>query len=67
MDVLTTVIIGRPDLVHAREALSIVIPDGPSQGRTVETPDGRLVNVVDDVDRDAFFTYMTDLAATDVL
>ncbi|AJY75302.1 nucleoside hydrolase [Paenibacillus beijingensis] len=62
-DVLTTVIIGRPGLVRSRSAICAVIPDGPSQGRTVETPDGRPVNVVEDVDAEAFFAYMTDLAA----
>lgn len=63
-DVLTTAIIGRPELVHSREASCAVIPDGPSQGRTVETPDGRMVNVVDDVDPEAFFAYITNLAAS---
>jgi purine nucleosidase len=41
---------------------SIVHTDGPSQGRTVETADGRPVHVVYDVDRDAFFNYITELA-----
>ncbi|MCZ2259616.1 nucleoside hydrolase [Sporosarcina sp. G11-34] len=61
-DVLTTATIGKSDLVKVETVNSIVITDGPSQGRTVETPDGRPVNLVYDVDRDAFFDYMTDLA-----
>jgi purine nucleosidase len=61
-DVLTTAFIGKSDLVKVETVNSIVITDGPSQGRTVETPDGRPVNVVYDVNRDAFFDYMTELA-----
>lgn len=61
-DVLTTAFVGNSDLVKVQTVNSIVIPDGPSQGRTVETPEGRPVNVVYDVNRDAFFDYMTCLA-----
>lgn len=61
-DVLTTAFIGNSDLVKVQKVNSVVITDGPSQGRTVETPDGRPVNVVYDVNRDAFFDYMTELA-----
>ncbi|MEH7029876.1 ABC transporter substrate-binding protein, partial [Bacillus wiedmannii] len=35
---------------------------GPSQGRTVETVDGRPVNVVYDVNHNGFFNYITELA-----
>lgn len=61
-DVLTTATIGKKDLVKVETINSTVITDGPSQGRTVEKADGRPVNVVYDVDRDAFFDYMTELA-----
>lgn len=61
-DVLTTATISKKDLVKVETINSTVITDGPSQGRTVETADGRPVNVVYDVDRDAFFDYMTELA-----
>lgn len=61
-DVLTTAIIGKPELVSSREATCDVIPSGPSQGRTVEKEGGRKVTVVDDVNRDAFFEYLTELA-----
>ncbi|KKK40050.1 ABC transporter substrate-binding protein [Mesobacillus campisalis] len=61
-DVLTTAFVGNRDLVKVQTIKSIVHTDGPSQGRTVETADGRPVNVVYDVDRDAFFNYMTELA-----
>ncbi|MDN4606489.1 nucleoside hydrolase [Sporosarcina highlanderae] len=61
-DVLTTAFIGKTELVKVKTVNSIVVPDGPSQGRTVETSDGRPVNVVYDVDRNAFFDYITELA-----
>lgn len=61
-DVLTTATIGKSDLVKVETINSMVITNGPSQGRTVETSDGRPVNVVYDVDRDAFFDYITELA-----
>lgn len=61
-DVLTTAFVGNPELVKVERINSIVHRKGPSQGRTVETSDGRPVNVVYDVDRDAFFEYITALA-----
>lgn len=61
-DVLTTAFVGDPDLVKVQTINSIVVTDGPSQGRTVETADGRPVHVVYDVNRDAFFDYITELA-----
>ncbi|MCM3750108.1 nucleoside hydrolase [Paenibacillus pasadenensis] len=61
-DVLTTAIIGKPELVSSRAVHCDVLPDGPSQGRTVLKENGRPVTVVDDVDRDAFFHYLTELA-----
>lgn len=61
-DVLTTAFVGKSELVKVQTINSIVLTDGPSQGRTVETADGRPVNVVYDVNRNAFFDYITDLA-----
>jgi len=61
-DVLTTAYVGCPDLVKTKTVHAIVHTDGPSQGRTEEKEDGRPVNVVYDVNRDAFFDYITDLA-----
>ncbi|MBU7592548.1 nucleoside hydrolase [Metabacillus halosaccharovorans] len=61
-DVLTTAFVGKPDLVKVQTINSIVLTEGPSQGRTVETAEGRPVNVVYDVDRDSFFDYITELA-----
>ncbi|MDO7906411.1 nucleoside hydrolase [Paenibacillus sp. JX-17] len=61
-DVLTTASVGSPELVQQKVVHCTVIPDGPSQGRTVAQPEGRPVNLVYDTDPDAFFGYMTDLA-----
>ncbi|GGE34862.1 hypothetical protein GCM10011391_11880 [Pullulanibacillus camelliae] len=61
-DVLTTAFVGKSDLVKVKTVHSRVHTDGPSQGRTEEVADGRPVNVVYDVDRDAFFDYITNLA-----
>ncbi|HWO78729.1 MAG TPA: nucleoside hydrolase [Bacillus sp. (in: firmicutes)] len=61
-DVLTTAFVGNRDLVKVERLYSKVITDGPSQGRTVEAADGRPVNLVYDVNRDAFFDYITNLA-----
>jgi len=61
-DVLTTAFVGKNELVKIQTINSIVLTDGPSQGRTVETADGRPVNVVFDVNCNAFFDYITDLA-----
>ena len=35
---------------------------GPSQGRTYESDDGRMVHVVNHVNHDEFFNYITSLA-----
>lgn len=61
-DVLTTAFVGNSDLVKVKRLNSIVHTNGPSQGRTEETANGRPVNVVYDVNRDAFFDYITQLA-----
>ncbi|ARJ22069.1 nucleoside hydrolase [Bacillus sp. ISL-8] len=61
-DVLTAAFVGKADLAKVQMINSIVHTYGPSQGRTVETADGRPVNVVYDVKRDVFFNYITELA-----
>ncbi|WP_172371724.1 nucleoside hydrolase [Sporosarcina jiandibaonis] len=61
-DVLTTAFVGEPSLVKVKTVDSLVVTKGPSQGRTVESQEGRPVNVVYDVNRDAFFDYITELA-----
>lgn len=61
-DVLTTAYVGNSELVKIQTINSSVLTEGPSQGRTIEVADGRPVNVIYDVNRDAFFQYITDLA-----
>ncbi|WP_077297007.1 nucleoside hydrolase [Virgibacillus pantothenticus] len=61
-DVLTTATIGKAELVKKKTVRCVVHPDGKSQGRTELHKDGREVNLVYEVERDMFFTYMTELA-----
>ncbi|MBM7540728.1 nucleoside hydrolase [Amphibacillus cookii] len=61
-DVLTTATVGKPDLVKQKVVKSIVNVEGASQGKTEIAENGRPVNLVYHVDRDAFFTYITDLS-----
>ena len=39
-----------------------VYTKGPSQGRTYKSDDGRIVRVVNHVNHDEFFNYITSLA-----
>ncbi|MBA2175988.1 nucleoside hydrolase [Halobacillus locisalis] len=61
-DVLTTTTVGKEDLVKKKTVKSIVHDSGVSQGRTELSEDGREVNLVYEVDREAFFEYVTDLS-----
>ncbi|RDW19784.1 nucleoside hydrolase [Oceanobacillus chungangensis] len=61
-DVLTTATIGDEGLVKKKEVKSFVHADGPSQGKTELSEDGRAVQLVYEADRDRFFNYLTDLA-----
>ncbi|MBF0718190.1 nucleoside hydrolase [Staphylococcus sciuri] len=61
-DVLTTAYVGKPELVKKETQKVSVITDGPSQGRTFKSDEGRMINIINDVDRDGFFDYMTELA-----
>ncbi|RDW18086.1 ABC transporter substrate-binding protein [Oceanobacillus arenosus] len=61
-DVLTTATIGDEGLVKKKEVKSIVHPDGPNQGKTELSANGRPVQLVYEADRDRFFNYLTDLA-----
>ncbi len=55
-DVLTSAFVGKADLAKVQTIKSIVHTYGPSQGRTVETDDGRPVNVVYNVNHNVFST-----------
>ncbi|MTT31871.1 ABC transporter substrate-binding protein [Terrilactibacillus sp. BCM23-1] len=61
-DVLTTASVGNKDLVKMRQVTSQVVTERPSQGRLIEEESGRPVHVVYDVDGEAFFGYITELA-----
>ncbi len=60
-DVLTTLTLGAKDFTRSRTVHAIVHTESPRQGRTEEHPDGRRVEVVEQVDRDAFFLYFEEL------
>lgn len=59
-DMLTTGFIGKPDLYTLRDWRTVVIPDGPSQGRTKVDDSGRVIQVMDTVDKPAFYQYVVD-------
>ncbi|MFB3214255.1 nucleoside hydrolase, partial [Staphylococcus pseudintermedius] len=62
-DVLTTAYIGKPELVKKEKVKASVDTKGPSQGRTyLDEIHGREIQVINHVERDAFFQYITDLA-----
>ncbi|MFC4025568.1 nucleoside hydrolase [Oceanobacillus longus] len=64
-DVLTTVSIGKTNLVKKKTVKSIVHDSGASQGKTELSESGREVNLVYEAERDAFFDYITELAKQD--
>lgn len=57
-DVLTTAYVGRPDLFELREWETVIIPDGPSQGRTKVESGGKKIQALDKVDLDKFYAYI---------
>ncbi|WP_213406239.1 nucleoside hydrolase [Staphylococcus pasteuri] len=61
-DVLTTAYVGNPKLTKSVKLNVDVIAHGPSQGRTFKCNDGREVNVINYVERNNFFNYISDLA-----
>lgn len=62
-DVLTTAYVSKPDLVKQQQVKASVITDGPSQGKTyIDDSHGRYINLVNHVEHDAFFNYITLLA-----
>ncbi|MGX9136194.1 nucleoside hydrolase [Rummeliibacillus sp. JY-2-4R] len=61
-DVLTTMSVFDPELVKRKTIKSIVHTNGPSQGKTETSDSGRPVHLIYDVDREAFFENITDLA-----
>ncbi|MBL3399337.1 nucleoside hydrolase [Staphylococcus pasteuri] len=61
-DVLTTAYVGNPKLTKSVKLNVDVKAHGPSQGRTFKCNDGREVNVINYVERNNFFNYISDLA-----
>lgn len=61
-DVLTAVAFGEESLIQKEVVRSKVHAHGVSQGQTYPDETGRPVNLIHDVDREAFFEYITDLA-----
>ena len=57
-DVLTAAYLGRPDLFNLRQEETIIVPTGPSQGRTKIQAGGKKIDVLDSVDVEAFYEYM---------
>ncbi|MDW8552624.1 nucleoside hydrolase [Staphylococcus nepalensis] len=62
-DVLTTAYVGKPNLVKQYDVKASVYTEGPSQGRTyIDEQSGRLLSVVNHVEHNDFFNYITKLA-----
>jgi len=57
-DVLTTTYIGKPEMFQLREWETVIITDGPSQGRTLVKPGGRKIKALDKVDLEQFYAYI---------
>lgn len=62
-DVLTTAYVGMPELVQQHSVNVSVHTEGANQGQTyIDDVNGRPISLVDNVEHDAFFKYITDLA-----
>ena len=57
-DVLTTAYIGRPDLFEVRSWETVIVTEGPSQGRTKVEAGGRTIQALDAVDLAGFYAYI---------
>ncbi|AYW49798.1 ABC transporter substrate-binding protein [Tetragenococcus halophilus] len=62
-DVLTTIVFGDSSLVEKKFVPSVVVEQGPSQGKLMQQVNGREVSLVYSVDRTAFFEYISKLAS----
>jgi purine nucleosidase len=56
-DSLATTYLARPDLCTYREVRCDIVTEGPSEGRTLVSPQGRPVNAAERVDADAFYAH----------
>ena len=57
-DVLTTAYLGHPEYFTLREWETVIVTDGPSQGRTKVQLGGRKIRALDTVQLDKFYEYM---------
>ncbi|MGH8937621.1 MAG: nucleoside hydrolase [Acidimicrobiia bacterium] len=57
-DTLTVSYLARPDLCTFREVRCEVVTEGPSQGRTIPSADGRSVRAADLVDTQGFYEHV---------
>jgi purine nucleosidase len=57
-DVLTTAYLGRPDLFEVRSWETVILTEGPSQGRTKVEEGGRTIQALHAVDVDGFYAYI---------
>lgn len=60
-DVLTTVASQYPDLIQSKDIHGDVLTTGAGAGRTFETDNGRLINLVTEVDGQAFYDKFDEL------
>lgn len=57
-DLLTVAWLARPDLFSIRTVETEIVTEGPSQGRTRRATSGRRVDVLHQVDREAFYQWL---------
>ncbi len=57
-DVLTTSYLGAADLFETRAWETLIVPTGPSQGRTQVEPGGKRITALDKVDTAGFYDYI---------
>src|SRR5699024_4109958 len=62
-DVFSTAYVGKPNLFKQYDVKASVYTEGPSQGRTyIDEQNGRLLSVMNHVEHNDFFNYITKLA-----
>ena len=64
---LTTLSALKPELVETEKTASIARVDGPAAGRTERDPQGTPMTLVTKADKEAFFHFFDELAASAVL
>ena len=62
-DVLTTCYLCNPEIYQIRDWETVLIPTGPSQGRTKVEAGGKLVTAMDQVDVPRLYDYLIDIWA----